>query len=96
MNTAWFETIALVFSRETRTATMIDLDRGKGLGKIELPGTPEAAVVSDDGRRVFVALSDEGAVAVIDVRERRLSSMIGEVVRRPWSVQIAGSLNYCR
>ena len=39
---------------------------------------------------------DAGAVAVIDVRERRLSSVIGDVVRRPWSVQIAGSLNYCR
>lgn len=96
VNTAWFETIGLVFSRDARKATLIDLDRGERLGEITLPGTPEAAVVSDDGSRVFVALSDEGAVGVIDVRERRLSSLIGDVVRRPWSVQIAGSLNYCR
>ena len=39
---------------------------------------------------------DGGAVAVVDVSERRLSSLIGDVVRRPWSIQIAGSLNYCR
>lgn len=96
VNTAWFESIGLVFSRDTRKATLIDLDRGESLEGIALPGTPEAAVVSDDGSRVFVALSDEGAVAVIDVRERRLSAVIGDVVRRPWSVQIAGSLNYCR
>ena len=96
VNTAWFETIGLVFSRDARKVTMIGLDRGERLGDIQLPGTPEAAVVSEDGSRLFVALSDEGAVAVIDVRERRLSSLIGDVVRRPWSVQIAGSLNYCR
>lgn len=96
VNTAWFESIGLVFSRDERKATMIDLDRGERLGDIELPGTPEAAVASDDGSRVLVALGDQGAVAVIDIRERRLSSLIGDVVRRPWSVQIAGSLNYCR
>lgn len=96
VNTAWFETVAFVLSRDRRSATVIDLDRAERLAEIALPGTPEAAVASDDGARLYVALGDAGSVAVIDVRERRLASVIDDVVRRPWSVQIAGALNYCR
>ena len=96
VNFAWFETMALVFSREERKATLIDLEQGARLGEIALPGTPEAAVVNEEGSRLYVALGDEGSVGVIDVRGRRLVEVIADVVRRPWSVQISGGLNYCR
>ena len=96
VNFAWFETMALVFSREERKATLIDLEQGARLGEIDLPGTPEAAVVNEEGSRLYVALGDEGSVGVIDVRGRRLAEVIADVVRRPWSVQISGGLNYCR
>ncbi len=96
VNFAWFETMALVFSREERKATLIDLEQGARLGEIDLPGTPEAAVVDEEGSRLYVALGDEGSVGVIDVRGRRLAQVIADVVRRPWSVQISGGLNYCR
>ena len=39
-------------------------------GEIALPGTPETGVVTPDGTRLYVALSDAGKVAVIDVQAR--------------------------
>jgi DNA-binding beta-propeller fold protein YncE len=96
VNTGWFETVAFVLSRGDRKATAIDLERGRLLGEIGLPGAPEAGVTTADGTRLYVALGDVGGVAVIDVRERRLLKVIDGVARRPWGVQMAGALNYCR
>ena len=96
VNTAWFESVAFVLSRGDRKATAIELEHGQALGEITLPGAPEAGVTTADGTRLYVALGDVGGVAVIDVRERRLLKVIDGVARRPWGVQMAGALNYCR
>ena len=74
----------------------IELESGRSLGEITLPGAPEAAVATTDGTRLYVALGDVGSVAVIDVRQRRLLKVIDGVARRPWGVQMAGAVNYCR
>ena len=96
VNTAWFESVAFVLSRGDRKATAIELERGRSLGEITLPGAPEAAVTTADGTRLYVALGDVGSVAVIDVPQRRLLKVIDGVARRPWGVQMAGAVNYCR
>ena len=93
---AWFESAAFVLGRGARKVTVIDLAGGAVLAEIDLPGAPEAAVAAADGGRVYVALADLGAVAVIDARERRLVKVIDGVARRPWGVQMAGASNYCR
>jgi DNA-binding beta-propeller fold protein YncE len=92
----WFESVAFVLSRGARTATAIDLATGTVLAEIALPGAPEAGLTTDAGSRLYVALGDVGGVAVIDTRSRRLTHVIDGVARRPWSVQVAGALNYCR
>jgi DNA-binding beta-propeller fold protein YncE len=94
--TAWFETMAFVLSRADRRLTVVDLVGGTVTGTVDLPGAPEAAVTTADGSRLYVALGDVGGVAVVDVRERRLLAVIDGVARRPWGVQMAGALNYCR
>ncbi len=92
----WFGSTAFVLSRGDRRATAIDLDSGAVLAELALPGEPEAGVADAAGTRLYVALGDVGAVAVIDMRTRRLVKLLDGVVRRPWSVQMAGALNYCR
>jgi DNA-binding beta-propeller fold protein YncE len=92
----WFESVAFVLSRGDRKATAIDVETGRTLGEIALPGVPEAGVATRDGQRLYVALGDTGGVAVLDMRARRLAKVIGGVARRPWGVQMAGAFNYCR
>ena len=93
---AWFESTAFVLGRGERRITAIGVADGAVLAEIDLPGAPEAAVAAADGSRLYVALGDVGAVAVIDARTRRLLKVIDGVARRPWSVQMAGASNYCR
>ena len=83
VNTAWFETVAFVLSRGDRKATVIELEQGRSLGEIILPGAPEAAVDDRRRHRLYVALGDVGGVAVIDVRERRLLKVIDGVAVDP-------------
>ena len=95
VTTGWFETTAFVFARTQRKAIVIDLEQGARVGEIKLPGRPEAGVTTPDGGKIYVALGDENGVAVIDTRERRLTTVIEGVGDYPWSAYMVGTINYC-
>lgn len=93
--TGWFETTAFVFARSEREVKVIDLDKAAGAGDIALPGRPEGGATTADGRKLYVALSDQNRVAVIDARTRRLVSVIDAVGHYPWSAVVVGTSNFC-
>lgn len=95
VTTGWFETTAFVFARTQRKGIVIDLDQGGIVGEIKLPGRPEAGVTTPDGAKIYVALGDDNAVAVIDTRERRLTTVIEGVGEHPWGAHMVGTINYC-
>jgi YVTN family beta-propeller protein len=95
VNTGWFDTTAFVLSRGERKAVIVDLEQGRHAGEIALPGAPETGVTTPDGTRLYVAMSDVDAVAVIDTRERRLLKVIEGVGRGPWGAHMMGAANYC-
>ena len=95
VNTGWFDTLAYVISRGDDKALVIDLETMSAAGEIALPGTPETGVVTPDGTKLYVALSDAGSVAVIDVRAKAVSSVIEGVGAEPWGAHMAGAVNYC-
>ncbi|MEK0084479.1 beta-propeller fold lactonase family protein [Benzoatithermus flavus] len=95
VNTGWFETTAFVLSRGERKAVILDLERNDRAGEIALPGTPETGVTTPDGTKLYVALSDADAVAVIDTRARRLLKVIDGVGHGPWGAHMMGAANYC-
>jgi YVTN family beta-propeller protein len=95
VNTGWFETVAFALSRAGRKAVVYDLEAMAQAGEIALPGTPETGVTTPDGAKLYVALSDTGQVAVIDIRARALITTVDGVGDEPWGTMMIGTLNYC-
>ncbi len=95
VNTGWFGTTAFVISRGDDKAVVLDLETMTHAGEISLPGTPETGVTTPDGRKLYVALSEAGKVAVIDVRARKVIKLIDGVGEEPWGATMVGALNYC-
>lgn len=93
--TGWFESTAFLMSAGRRAALTLDLDTLEVTGAIPLPGTPQGAVTSADGTRLYVSLREHDGLAVIDTRERRLLHVIDDVGRAPGPVVAAGSRNFC-
>lgn len=86
---------AFVISRAENKLVLLDLDKLAPAGEIALPGKPETGVVSPHGKKLYVALSDIGKVAVIDVPGRKLLGTIDGVGQEPWGATMAGADNYC-
>jgi len=95
VNTGWFETAAFVISRGEDKAVVLDLVGMRKAGEIPLPGVPETGVTTPDGKKLYVALSGAGKVAVIDTKARRVVKTIDGVGREPWGATMSGALNYC-
>ena len=95
INSAVLDTTAFVISRGENKVIVLDLINMKLAGEITLPGTPETAVTTPNGMKIYVALSDANKVAVIDARSRKLVKMIDGVGEEPWGVTMVGALNYC-
>ena len=95
VNTGWFETTAFVISRAEDKVVILDLETMTNAGEIALGSSPETGVVTPDGTKLYVALSGEDAVAVIDVKARKLIKTISGVGNEPWGAHMVGALNYC-
>ena len=95
VNTGWFDSLVYVISRGDDKALVIDLETMQPAGEIALPGTPETGVVTPDGTKLYVALSDASRVAVIDVKAKAIAAMIDGVGEEPWGAHMAGAVNYC-
>jgi len=86
---------AFAISRAENKIVLLDLDTLSPAGEIALPGGPETGVISPHGKKLYVALSGIGKVAVIDVPGRKLLGMIDNVGQEPWGTTLAGADNYC-
>ena len=95
VNTGVLDTLAYVISRGDDKALVIDLVTMRPAGEVALPGTPETGVVTPDGARLYVALSDAGTVAVIDMAAMAVTATIEGVGDEPWGAHMAGAVNYC-
>ncbi len=96
VNTGWFETTAFVISRGDNKVVILDLVKMENAGEILLPGgSPETAVTSPDGLKLYVSMSGTDEVAVIDTRERKLIKKISGIGKEPWGAFMVGSINYC-
>ena len=95
VNTGSFDSLAYVISRGDDKALIIDLETMQPAGEIALPGTPETGVVTPDGTKLYVALSDANTVAVIDVAAKAVIATIDGVGEEPWGAHMAGAVNYC-
>ena len=95
VNTGSFDSLAYVISRGDDKALVIDLETMQPAGEVALPGTPETGVVTPDGTKLYVALSDAGTVAVIDVEAMAVTATIDGVGEEPWGAHMAGAVNYC-
>ena len=95
VNTGAFDSLAYVISRGDDKAVVIDLETMSVAGEVPLPGTPETGVVTPDGTKLYVALSDASTVAVIDVAAKVVTATIDGVGEEPWGAHMAGAVNYC-
>ncbi len=95
INTGWFESVAFVISRSENKAVVLDLIKLKKVGEIPLVSEPGPGVVTPDGKKLYVALRGSNRVAVIDTRERKVTSMISGVGHEPSDAIMARSNNYC-
>jgi YVTN family beta-propeller protein len=90
-----FDSLAAVISRDGDEALLLDLLERRPLGAIALPSRPETAVSAAAGTKLYVALAGSDRLAVIDLQERRLATMIEGVGDQPWGVNMARALSYC-
>ncbi len=86
---------AFAISRAENKLVLLDLEGLTAAGEIALPGSPETGVISPHGEKLYVALSDIGKMAVIDVPGRKLLGVIDGVGQEPWGATLAGADNYC-
>ena len=94
INTGWFESVALVMSAGEDKIVLLDLMTFRNVGEIPLPGTPGPGVVTPDGKKLFVAL-DTGKLATIDIRARKVDTVIAGLVSSPYGATMARTNNYC-
>ncbi|WP_431859129.1 YncE family protein [Azospirillum sp.] len=90
-----FQSVSIGLSRAARTVQTIDLRDRRRLAPLSVPGVPEAGAPSPDGLKFYVALSDTGRVAVIDVLNASVSRVIDDVVGGASAVVSAVGAAYC-
>jgi hypothetical protein len=54
-----------------------------------------STVVTPDAERLYIALSDIDRVAVVDILQGRVESLIDGVGDAPWGATLVGARNYC-
>lgn len=70
---------AYVASERDRELDALDLDNGRVTARVRLDGNPTKMIASRDGTRLYVALDNADAIAVIDTRRARLIEEIPAV-----------------
>lgn len=95
INTGYFETAAFVLSGSEKKAVVLDLMALANVGDIHFGGAPGPGVVTVDGLKMYVALSDTNELAVIDIEARELLTTIKNVGHAPRGATMLQTNNYC-
>ena len=95
VNTALADTVMFALAHSSPRVIVSDLNLRKHIREIDLPALPETAVLSPDGRKLYVALESINALAVIDVWSLRIRKLIRNMPSQPWAVFSASGLSYC-
>lgn len=95
LNTVIADTILIVFSRESATAAVFDLNYRRRLRDIPLPGNPTATATGPSGEKVYVAIGDLGTVATINVHRLRVANTLENIGFTPDIIANSGRLSYC-
>jgi YVTN family beta-propeller protein len=90
-----FDTVAFELDRAREKALVLDLDSRKEIGEIAFGSPPGTAITAAAGVKLYVALTESNAVAVVDVQQSRLLKVIDGVGEKPWAVSSVGGLSYC-
>jgi DNA-binding beta-propeller fold protein YncE len=90
----WFDSVAFLSSRSESRLLVYDLWRLAKGGEIVLPGKPGPGTVTADGAKLYLPLPSSAQVAVIDIRYRRLASLIA-IDAPPTAVAVAGGFGIC-
>jgi DNA-binding beta-propeller fold protein YncE len=91
---AWFDTLALIPASAARAVLLFDLEAMRPAGSIALAAAAGRGAVTPDGQKLYLPLAEASEVAVINARQRRLTTSIA-VPGRPASVVLAGSYGAC-
>lgn len=90
-----FQSVSIGLSRTSRILETVDLRDQRRLARLAMPGVPETGAVSPDGLTLYVALSDAGRVAVVDLRHATIRHVIEDVVPGAATVVSALGNSYC-
>jgi YVTN family beta-propeller protein len=88
-------TTAFVTSEVGAALAVLDTEKNRPLQPISLaaeggvPQRPMGAVVSPDGRWLFVSTGRGGSVAVIEVAKKQVARFIRDVGARPWGIAVS-------
>jgi len=75
-----------VISGKAHNVTIINTDTFEAAGDpISLPGSPKAIVITDDDRKAYIALSDMGGVALLDLSSNKVTGVI-PLSTDPWAM----------
>jgi DNA-binding beta-propeller fold protein YncE len=90
----WFDEVAIVASATKPDLLVIDLDTLTRADEIALPGVPGPGAVTSDGSKLYVPLAKADAIAVVDLRNRRLIAEI-PVDAAPSAAVLTRSFDVC-
>lgn len=91
---SWFDTVAFIPSSATRSVMVVDQQQGIRGDDIALSGLPGRGVVTPDGRKLYLPVTDGSRVAVIDAERRRLAGWVN-LPYRPSVAQMARTFGIC-
>jgi DNA-binding beta-propeller fold protein YncE len=84
-----------VVSASEHKAVIVDLTDMQPAGEVAFNGTPGPAVVTADGLKMYVALTDTNGLAVVDVQHGKVLKTLANVGQAPSGVTMALTNNYC-
>jgi DNA-binding beta-propeller fold protein YncE len=90
----WFDTLALVPSRNDKKLHVYDLEQLAKAGEIALSGVPAQGAVDPEGAKLYLALEGTRQVAVVDLQQRQLMKPI-DVGHEPLAAIMARSFDVC-
>jgi DNA-binding beta-propeller fold protein YncE len=90
-----FQSVAAIAVEPGHRLFLYDLQHRHPLANLRLPGTPEFGASPSNGTTYYVALSDTGQVAVVDLSEHMSLRSIDGVGRGAWAVVPAIGDAYC-